>query len=224
MILATNAISSDARRTVQWQDLRCSTMPLVQIDPHKWQAAAMQQPADKPWCYAAALASVSRFLTDTEIRLEDFVKAAFGDETSLLRPDWGDYMRLAGILSTDGVGYSRQGAGGRRLRYSLDIIYWCVAPQQSNPDLHAFILRELRQGRPLLCTIGGGAHDVVITGAEVGNGQDQIVRLYYWNPSDGGTGTLTFENFTRELNPISVMSAELRLPFEEVDFVAASGF
>ncbi len=176
------------------------------IDMDKWKMAATNQPKDKPWCYAAALTSISRYHIDTGVTMPDFVELAFGDRESILTPNWAKYMEIATKLTTTGVEYSRAGAGRRKLIYDLDL-------EHGMPD--DFIRKEIEARRPLICTIMGGAHDVIIVGAEFEQGA--VTRILYWNPSDGEIGNLSKDGFA-DLKPICVFSVNILM--EQVAFVS----
>ena len=168
------------------------------IDLDKWKTAATPQPAERPWCYAAVLTSISKYLIDTQISMPDFVELAFGDRDSVQRPEWEKYMEIATKLTTTGLEYSRTGAGRRVLIYDMDC-------QDGVPDV--LIQSEIQARRPVICTILGGAHDVVIVGVEFE--KDKITRILYWNPSDGGTGNLSKTTFVDELKPICVFTVNI---------------
>lgn len=171
------------------------------IDMSKWQQSALAQPVGKNWCYAAVLRAVTHYLIDTKISMEDFVEFAFGDRASNLTPDWTKYMQIANKLTVEGIEYSREGAGRRKLIYDLDM-------EHGLPD--GLVKREIEARRPLLCTIAGGAHDVVIVGAEFDG--VQVSRVLYWNPSDNGIGNLSRQGFN-ELNPVCTFSVNILMEF-----------
>lgn len=176
----------------------------MQIDIDKWKRVAEPQ-RTKDWCYAASLASVSRYQVDTDIHQEDFVTFTVGVDTSE-RPEWGKYTAMLQRLMTTGIEYSRN-PGRRKLVFDIDLEHGYSA---------GLVIRELTAGRPLICTIQGGAHDLVVIGAY---DVDGIAAVKYWNPGDNGIGDLKQTSF-EELEVVCTVAVRVTPAMEQIVFVS----
>ncbi|HUO28467.1 MAG TPA: papain-like cysteine protease family protein [Bryobacteraceae bacterium] len=180
----------------------------MQIDLNLWQQRAEPQRPGREWCWAASLAAVARFQVDTLVTQETFVMTLFGNLETTLTPDWGTYSQLLRCLHEQGLEYHRQQSGIRRLEFD------CVL--QPGFDA-ALVLGCLQRGLPVITTIQGGAHDLVIVGVDLDG--HTIGTVHYWNPADNGIGHMSLAGFLG-FEVVATVAAVITPVLEQIAFVS----